>query len=63
MENLKHYAKAWVSGIGVAVTAYLGTWTDDPRILGVTALLTAVATALVPNSSPLPPPVLPPDYD
>lgn len=49
MSYLLPYAKAWVSGVGTAVTAYLGTWTDDVRILGITALITAVATYAVPN--------------
>jgi len=67
MQNLKHYAKGWISGVGVAVTAYLGTWTDDPRILGVTALVTAVAVVLVPNddtpSAPGPVDQRQPNYD
>ena len=47
--NIAPYAKAWASGIGSAITAYLGTWTDDPRILGFAAIITAVAAYYVPN--------------
>lgn len=64
--KLKEWAKAWVGGVGAAITAYAGTWTDDVRILGIFAVLTAVATYLVPNKTPLPPPepnLLPPVYD
>ena len=46
-------AKAWVGGVGVAATAYAGTWTDDIRILGVFAIVTAIATYMVPNDAPL----------
>ena len=42
-------AKAWVGGVGAAATAYAGTWTDDVRILGVFAIVTAIATYMVPN--------------
>ena len=48
--KLKEAAKAWVGGVGAAITAYIGTWTDDPRILGLAAIVTAIATYLVPNS-------------
>lgn len=50
MKNIRHAAKAWVGGVGAAVTAYLGTWTDDPRVLGLVALATAFATWAVPNA-------------
>jgi len=59
MSNLKAAAKAWVGGVGAAATAYAGTFTDDVRILGAFAVVTAVATYLVPNGEPtkdLPPP-------
>ena len=57
MDTITLYAKFWVGGFGAAITAYLGTWTDDPRILGVAALVTAAATFFVPNKTPeLPPP-------
>ena len=50
MKYLTDYAKAWVGGVGAAVTAYAGTWTDDVRILGLFAIVSAIATYLVPNS-------------
>lgn len=55
LTNARKAAKAWIGGFGAAVTAYLGTWTDDPRVLGLAALVTAGATWLVPNASPLQP--------
>ena len=59
MNYLTHYAKAWVSGVGTAVTAYAGTWTDDVRVLGIFAVITAIAVYFVPNKAPsLPPPAV-----
>lgn len=49
MSNIKHAAKAWVGGVGAAITAYAGTFTDDVRILGAFAVVTALATYFVPN--------------
>lgn len=51
MSKLLPYAKAWVGGVGAAITAYMGTWTDDPRVLGLAAIITAGATYLAPNAS------------
>ncbi len=48
---MKQAAKAWVGGLGAAVTAWAGTFTDDPRILGGFAVVTALATYLVPNKA------------
>lgn len=49
-------AKAWVGGVGAAITAYAGTWTDDVRVLGLFAIITAIATYAVPNKPAFPPP-------
>lgn len=49
---IKQYAKAWVAGVGGAVVTYASTWTDDPRVIGFFAIVTAVATYLVPNAAP-----------
>jgi len=54
MNKITEYAKFWVGGFGAAITAYLGTWTDDARVLGVAALVTAAATYFVPNKPPAP---------
>ena len=54
--KFREAAKAWIGGVGAAITAYVGTWTDDVRVLGIFAIITAVATYLVPNGEPLPPP-------
>lgn len=48
--KFKEAAKAWVGGVGAAITAYAGVWTDDVRWLGLFAVLTAIATYLVPNT-------------
>lgn len=53
--KLREAAKAWVGGVGAAITAYAGTFTDDVRILGAFAVITAIATYMVPNK-PLPAP-------
>lgn len=58
--KFREAAKAWVGGVGAAITAYAGTWTDDIRILGIFAIVSAIATYLIPNQAPtLPPPVAP----
>ena len=62
MTRIKYAAKAWISGVGGAITAYVGTWTDDPRILGIPVILTALATYLVPNG-PKPGALPPPEHD
>lgn len=49
MNVITKYAKGWIAGVGSAVITYAGTWTDDPRIIGIFAVITAVATVLVPN--------------
>ena len=50
--KIREAAKAWVGGVGAAITAYIGTWTDDVRILGLAAIVTAIATYMVPNTTP-----------
>lgn len=54
--NFLTAAKAWVGGVGAAITAYAGTWTDDVRVLGLFAVITAIATYMVPNKPAFPPP-------
>lgn len=57
--KIREAAKAWVGGVGAAITAYAGTWTDDIRILGIFAIIASIATYLVPNTTAvLPPPQL-----
>jgi hypothetical protein len=49
IRNIRATAKMWTGGVGAAVVAYLGTWTDDPRVLAFPAIITAVAVYFVPN--------------
>lgn len=49
--NFLTAAKAWVGGVGAAITAYAGVWTDDVRVLGIFAIITAIATYAVPNKT------------
>jgi len=64
MKHILPYAKAWVGGVGAAITAYAGTWTDDIRVLGIFSIVAAIATYLVPNGAPPPPPDLrQPNFD
>lgn len=57
--KFREAAKAWVGGVGAAITAYAGTWTDDIRILGIFAIIASIATYMVPNSTPAFPPPQP----
>lgn len=56
--KFREAAKAWVGGVGAAITAYAGTFTDDARVLGIFVVITALATYLVPNKPAFPPPTL-----
>lgn len=49
MTFLRETAKAWVGGVGAAVTTYVGLWTEDPRVIGLAAVISAFAVWLVPN--------------
>lgn len=49
MSHVREAAKAWVGGVGAAVTAYAGTWTDDVRVLGLFAIVSAIGVYFVPN--------------